>query len=91
MNDLIDVVATDVVKSCVKIRMYINNFTLKASDCTVTVEKYDESTRIIDVVQVYISPEEYRGWSYEDQYIIELVLAKLGLQPDQVLVEEPAP
>lgn len=79
MNDLIDIPSTDVVRACVKIRMYINNFTLNATDCSITVEKYDASLRIVDVVQVYITPEEYLLWGHDDNYIINLVLSKIGV------------
>lgn len=99
MNDLIEVPATDVVKSCVKIRMYLNNFTLNARDCTVTVEKYDETLRIVDVLQVYITPEEYSQWAQDDDYIVDLVLTKLGYPipvdtdslPEEPVPEEPTP
>jgi len=86
MDDFINVQPTDVVRSCVKLRLSINNFQLKATNCTVNVQKYDASNILIDVVNVFISDDEYEHWSYDDQYIIDLVLAKLGLTPASVEV-----
>lgn len=86
MDDFIDVQPTDVVRSCVKLRMAINNFQLKATNCTVNVQKYDASNLLIDVLNVFINDEEYSQWSYDDEYIINLVLTKLGMTPATVEV-----
>ena len=86
MDDFINVQPTDVVRSCVKLRMSINNFQLKAHNCTVNVQKYDASNILIDVVNVFINDEEYDQWAYDDQYIIDLVLTKLGMTPASVQV-----
>ena len=86
MEDFINVQPVDVVRSCVKIRMTINNFQLKATNCTVNVQKYDASNILIDVVNVFINDDEYEHWSYDDAYIIDLVLSKLGLSPASVEV-----
>lgn len=86
MDDFINVQPTDVVRSCVKLRLSINNFQLKATNCTVNVQKYDVSNILIDVVNVFINDEEYAQWAYDDQYIIDLVLTKLGLTPASVEV-----
>lgn len=87
MDDFIPVEPTDVVRSCVKIRISINNFQLKATTCNVSVQKYDAGNRMIDLVDVFINEEEYSQWSYDDQYIIDLVLSKLGMTPTNVDVE----
>lgn len=86
MDDYINVQPTDVVRSCVKVRMTINNFQLKATNCSVNVQKYDASNILIDVLNVFINDEEYAQWTYDDQYIIDLVLTKLGLTPASVEV-----
>lgn len=86
MDDYINVQPTDVVRSCVKVRMTINNFQLKATNCTVNVQKYDASNILIDVLNVFINDEEYAQWAYDDDYIIDLVLTKLGLTPASVEV-----
>jgi len=86
MDDFINVQPTDVVRSCVKLRMAINNFQLKATNCSVNVQKYDANNILIDVLNVFINDEEYSQWSYDDDYIIDLVLTKLGLSPASVEV-----
>lgn len=86
MDDYINVQPTDVVRSCVKVRMTINNFQLKATNCSVNVQKYDASNILIDVLNVFINDEEYAQWAYDDDYIIDLVLTKLGLTPASVEV-----
>lgn len=86
MDDYINVQPTDVVRSCVKLRLTINNFQLKATNCTVNVQKYDASNILIDVLNVSINDEEYAQWGYDDQYMIDLVLTKLGLTPASVEV-----
>lgn len=87
MDDFISVQPTDVVRSCVKVRMSINNFQLHATNCTVNVQKFDASNILIDVLNVFINDEEYRQWSYDDSYITNLVLTKLGLTREEVSVE----
>ncbi len=86
MDDFINVQPSDVVRSCVKLRLAINNFQLRATNCTVNVQKYDASNILIDVLNVSINDEEYAQWGYDDQYIIDLVLTKLGLTPASVEV-----
>jgi len=87
MDDYIDIQPTDVVRSCVKIKMNIINFQLNATNCTVNVQKYDAANILIDIVNVFINDEEYSQWSYDDSYIINLVLEKLGMTPADVVVE----
>ena len=87
MDDYIQVQPVDCVRSCVKLRMNINNFQLQATNCTVNVQKYDANNILIDVQNVFINDEEYAMWSYDDQYIIDLVLTKMGLTPAEVSVE----
>lgn len=86
MDDYINVQPTDVVMSCVKIRMSINNFQLKATSCDVLVQKLDENNNLIDIENVFINQEEYSNWSTDDDYIINLVLSKLGLSPASIIV-----
>lgn len=86
MDDYIQVQPTDVVRSCTKIRLSINNFQLKATTCTVNVQKFDAGNTLIDVINVPINEEEYSQWAYDDQYIIDLVLTKLGMTPALVEV-----
>jgi hypothetical protein len=87
MDDYIDIQPTDVVRSCVKIKMNIINFQLNAKNCVVNVQKYDAANILIDIVNVFINDEEYSQWSYDDSYIIDLVLDKLGMTPADVVVE----
>lgn len=87
MTDTINVLPNDVVKSCVKVQMSIMNFELNAHNCTVNVRKLDASGFVIDVVNVFICDEEYDQWSFHDDYIINLVLDKLGLVRDETVVE----
>jgi len=87
MNDYIDIQPTDVVRSCVKVKMNINNFQFNATNCSVNVQKYDASNILIDVVNVFINDEEYSQWAYDDSYMIDLVLTKLGMTHTQVIVE----
>ena len=86
MDEFINVQPNDVVRSCVKIRMGINNFQLKAINCTVNVQKYDANNILIDVMNVFINDEEYAQWANDDDYIINLVLSKMGLTPASVEV-----
>lgn len=79
MDQVINVQPTDVVKKCVKVQMIILNFQLNATNCIVSVRKLDPSNIVIDIVDVFINDEEYSQWSYNDDYIINLVLDKLGL------------
>lgn len=79
MDQVINVQPTDVVKKCVKVQMIILNFQLNATNCIVSVRKLDQSNIVIDIVDVFINDEEYSQWSYNDDYIINLVLDKLGL------------
>lgn len=86
MEEYINIEPTDFVRSCVKLRMNINNFQLNATNCTVNVQKYDASNMLIDIVNVFINDEEYSQWSYDDQYMIDLVLSKLGMTPAVVVI-----
>lgn len=79
MEKVIDVQPNDVIRTCVKVRMSIQNFQLNASNCTVNVQKLDASNFILDIANVFINDEEYSQWSYDDNYIINLVLDKLGM------------
>lgn len=87
MNENINIQPVEVVKTCVKVYMSIDNFQLNAKNCFVTVRKLDSSDFLIDIVSVFINDEEYSQWSYQDDYIINLVLNKLGLVRDELLVE----
>lgn len=86
MDDYINVQPTDVVMSCVKVRLSISNFQLKATTCSVIAQKFDENNNLIDVVNVFINEEEYSQWSTDDNYIVDLVLTKLGLTPTTSVV-----
>lgn len=81
MDGIIPVQPTDVVRSCVAVRLEIQDFQLNATSCTVRVLKLDASGVLIGVEDVGITEEEYAQWSYDDQYIIDLVLTKLGMTP----------
>lgn len=39
----------------------------------------DKDRKHIDTVSVYLTPEEYSQWTDSDEYVINLVLQKLGL------------
>lgn len=81
MDDPIPVQPTEVVRSCVYVKMEIVNFQLNTTSCRVRVMKLDASQMIIGVEEVGITEEEYAQWSYDDTYIIDLVLTKLGMTP----------
>jgi hypothetical protein len=84
METIIPVSPVEMTRTCRKVRMTINNFQLNATDCTVSVIKYDENEQFLENVGVYISPEEYSEWGRDDTYIINLVLEKIGLVREQV-------
>lgn len=87
MDDLIDVAPSEIVRSCVKARVRLSNFVLKAKDCHATVEKYGADMRLIDVAVVYINEEEYAQWGQDDDYIVGLALAKAGVEPATTITE----
>lgn len=79
MDEIIAVEPTPVVRSCVAIRMRIDGFQLKAKSCRVRVDKLDATGNLIDLVDVEITEQEYAAWGQDDQYIIDLVVQKLGM------------
>lgn len=81
MEDIIPVQPTDVVRSCVAVRMEIQNFQLNATSCSVRVAKLDDGGITIGVEYVPITEEEYAQWGQDDSYVIDLVLTKLGMTP----------
>jgi hypothetical protein len=44
------------------------------------VYEYDENDKLLNVHRVYIEPELYADWGTVDQYIIDIVLDKLGYE-----------
>lgn len=46
---------------------------------TVVVSLCDDKDYVIDNKQIIIEGEEYNNWSNDDNYLINLVLVKLGL------------
>ena len=54
-------------------------YKFNATDCIVYVEFVDKDGIVISNTNVYISEEEYQMWTNNDDYIINLVLSKLGL------------
>ena len=60
------------------VKMMINNFTLKARDCQVSVWEYSETDKLLDFKHVYVPPEVYEQWMNDDQYIIDYTLTTLG-------------
>lgn len=81
MNETIMIQPIEVVRSCVAVRMRIQDFHLNALRCSVRVDKLDAIGNLIDLVDVPITEEEYALWGQDDQYIITLVMTKLGMTP----------
>lgn len=79
MEGYISVEPIDLVRSCTKIRMFINGFTLNAKNCSVRAEQYDSENQLLVVTNVFINDEEYAEWGSDDKYIEDLVMSKLGL------------
>lgn len=49
------------------------------SSVSIVVSLYDENDYIIDNRQIIIQGEEYNNWANDDNYLLDLVLVKLGL------------
>lgn len=49
------------------------------SSVSIGVSLYDENDYIIDNRQITIQGEEYNNWANDDNYLLDLVLVKLGL------------
>jgi hypothetical protein len=62
------------------IKIFIDNFQLNQLDCWCSVYEYDENDKLLNVHRVYIEPELYADWGTVDQYIIDIVLDKLGYE-----------
>jgi hypothetical protein len=62
------------------IKIYVDNFQLNAIDCWCSVYEYDVSDKLLNVHRVYIEPELYAEWGTVDQYIVDIVLDKLGYE-----------
>ena len=60
------------------IKIFVDNFQLNAIDCFCSVYEYDENDKLLNVHRVYIEPELYAEWGIDDNYLVELVLDKLG-------------
>ena len=50
------------------------------SNVTVIASLFDDST-LVDNKVFKIEGQEYTDWSNDDQYIVDLVLGKLGMSP----------
>jgi hypothetical protein len=68
-------------KEIVSVQISLDSFQLNATEGTASAYMYDASGRLLDVQRVQITPEEWASWGFDDQYIIDLVLAKLGYEP----------
>ena len=91
-NGIIPIVSYAVEQHIDYIQVSIDNFTLGAVDCHCTVWEYDAQKNLLNYRKVYIAPEEYAEWGTRDEYIVELVLDKLGYERrrDASLVHFPA-
>lgn len=68
-------------KEIVSVQISLDSFQLNATEGTASAYMYDASGRLLDVQRVQITPEEWAGWGFDDNYILGLVLTKLGLEP----------
>jgi len=50
--------------------------------CKVNVDLWSEN-EILEHIQLTIDGEEYQNWSDDDNYLIDLVLEKLGLEKNE--------
>jgi hypothetical protein len=76
-SEQINIEPVPVDNQITSIKLFIDNFTLNASDCWISVYKYDKNEKLVDVVRVYIEPELYVDWGVSDKYIEDIVLSKL--------------
>lgn len=60
------------------LQLYIDEFRLGATDCSVSVYEYTAEGQLLNVVRVYIEPELYKDWGKDDFYLVEIVIDKLG-------------
>jgi len=79
-NNTIDIKPIEFKQNCVKVKMRLTRFEFNAKSCDVSVEKYNENNVFLEVCTVSISEEEYSQWGSDDNYIINLVLKKLGME-----------
>ena len=54
-------------------------YKLNSTYCIAYVEFVDKDGLVASNANLYISTEEYTLWTYNDEYIINIVLQKLGL------------
>ena len=58
-------------------------------DATFIVDSYDNTGKIIKTAYVTITPEEYKQWNSDDNFIVHLMADKLGyvVKPPEPVVE----
>ena len=80
MNKTIFVENKDIVKTYTvsKIEISVVNITLFES-VTISVFLKDIDNNLIDVTYFTLKNEEYDNWGSDDDYILDLILSKLGL------------
>jgi hypothetical protein len=77
MTTTIEILPTELKQACSIVELYVP-YTLNATDCTVFVYyKINGETKKVE--QVFIDATEYALWTTSDDYLINLVLSKLGL------------
>ena len=87
MNEIkIDVQDSSYVKTNTinKVNIRIGNIELFKS-VTVIASLFDNNT-LVDNKVFKIEGDEYTNWSNDDQYLIDLVLSKLGMLPVDVVL-----
>ena len=80
MNKTIFVENKDIVKTYTisKIEISVVNITLFES-VTISVFLKDVDDNLIDTTYFTLKNEEYDNWGSDDDYILDLILSKLGL------------
>lgn len=80
MNKTIFVENKDIVKTYTisKIEISVVNITLFES-VTISVFLKDVDNNLIDTTYFTLKNEEYDNWGSDDDYILDLILSKLGL------------
>lgn len=87
-SEKIEIVPYPVDRSIAYLKLFVDNFQLNAIDCWVSVYEYDASDHLLNVQRCFIEPAEYQDWGTVDDYLVDLVLDKLGYErkPDAPII-----
>lgn len=86
MNSLVHVVETPKTTTIRYVDLYVTELRLHEK-ATFLVSLYDTARNLVDRQHVTITGEEYAQWASDDDYVLQIVLGKLGLTLDP---EQPA-